>query len=227
MRVTNPPLYLSTLLISDSAQCEKYANIPNEICPDKPLPSKFLRGTSWESATAELGLTRFPMIAPILFGMSTVETSINDDFEDRVGTMSPKHATWAKLIKEHFIQNKNNEKCVDKIFDRVYKQGSHDKPNAKYVTDRSLDNKIFDFLLFKHLPSRAVNGKRTNRLFALSSKAIQALFAFLGALQTPLLPLSFLLPACILRRRPLISKQLQRHHLCKPARRPLSTQWLS
>ena len=93
-----------------------------------------------------MGLTRFPMIAPILFGMSTVEASIHDDdFKDRVGTMSPEHDTWAKLIKEHFIQNKNNEKCVDKIFDRVYKLGSRDKLNAKYVTDRSLDGKIFDF----------------------------------------------------------------------------------
>ena len=119
---------------------------PNEIHPDKTLPSKFFRGTSWESATAELGLTHFPMIAPILFGMSTVEASIHDDdFEDKVGAMSPKHATWAKLIKDHFIQNKNNEKCVDKIFDRVYKQGGRDKLNAKYVTDRSLNDKIFDY----------------------------------------------------------------------------------
>jgi len=78
--------------------------------------------------------------------MSTVEASIHDDdFEDKVGTMSPKHATWAKLIKEHFIQNKNNEKCMDKMFDRVYKQGSHDKINAKYIMDRSLDGKIFEY----------------------------------------------------------------------------------
>ena len=46
-----------------STVIEKYANIPNEIRPDEPLPSKFLRSTSWESATAELGLTCFPMIA--------------------------------------------------------------------------------------------------------------------------------------------------------------------
>ena len=117
-----------------------------EIRPEEPLPSKFFRGTSWESATAELGLTRFPMVVPILFGMSTVEASIHDDdFEEKIGEMSPKHATWAKLIKEHFAQNENNEKCVDKIFDRVYKQGSRDKINAKYVTDRCLDGKIFEF----------------------------------------------------------------------------------
>ncbi len=59
--------------------------------------------------------------------------------------MLPKHAIWAKLIKEHFIQNKNNEKCVDKIFERVYKQGSHNKTNAKYVTDCCLNGKIFDY----------------------------------------------------------------------------------
>ena len=91
---------------------EKYADIPNEIRPEEPLPSKFLRGTSWESATAELGLARFPMLAPILFGMSAVEASIHDDdFNGKVGAMSLKHATWAKLIKEHSIQNKNNKKC--------------------------------------------------------------------------------------------------------------------
>jgi len=214
-------IFIDTSDFGFSTVIEKYIDIPNEIRPDEPLPSKFLRGTSWESATEELGLTRFPMIAPILFGMSTVEASIHDDdFEVKVGTMSPKHATWAKLIKEHFAHNENNEKCVDKIFDRVYKQGSRDKLNAKYVTDHSLDGKIFDFSFIQF---RAVNGKRTNRLFTLSSKAIQALFAFLGTLRTPLLPLSFLLPACILRRRPLLSKQLQRHPLCKPAWRPLST----
>ena len=137
-------VFIDTSDFGFSTVIKKYANVPNEIRPNEPLPSKFLRGTSWESATAELGLTRFPMIAPILFGMSTVEASIHDDdFKDRVGTMSPKHATWAKLIKEHFIQNENNEKCMDKIFDRVYKQGSCDKPNAKYVTDRSHDDRFF------------------------------------------------------------------------------------
>jgi hypothetical protein len=139
-------IFIDTSDFGFSTVIEKYADIPNEIRPEEPLPSKFLRGTSWESATAELGLARFPMVAPILFGMSAVEASIHDDdFEDKVEAMSPKHAAWAKLIKEHFIQNENNEKCVDKIFDRVYRQNSRDKLNAKYVTDHSLDGKIFDF----------------------------------------------------------------------------------
>ena len=136
---------------------EKYSDIPSEIRPEEPLPTKFFRSTSWESATADLGITRFPMLAPILFGMGAVEASVHDtDFEDKVGALSPKHAVWAKLIKEHFIQNKNNEKCVEKIFDRVYNQGSRDKLNAKYVTDRSLDHeKIFDhpFIQVFNLPS--------------------------------------------------------------------------
>ena len=77
--------------------------------------------------------------------MSADEASVyDDDFEEKLGTMSPKHATWARLIKEHFIQNKNN-KCVDNFFDRVYKHATPDKLNAKYVTDRSLDGKIFDY----------------------------------------------------------------------------------
>jgi hypothetical protein len=97
------------------------------------------------------------MLAPILFGMGAVEASVHDtDFEDKVGALSSKHAVWAKLIKEHFIQNENNEKCVNKIFDRVYKQGSRNKLNAKYVTDRSLDHeKIFNhpFIQVFNLPS--------------------------------------------------------------------------
>ena len=125
---------------------EKYSDIPNKICPEEPLPSKFFRRMSWESATAQLGLTRFPMVVPILFGMSAVEASIHDDdFEEKLGTMSPKHTIWAKLIKEHFVQNENNEKCVDKIFNRVYKQGGRNKINAKYVTDHCLDGNFFDY----------------------------------------------------------------------------------
>jgi len=70
-------VFIDTSDFRFSTVIEKFANIPNEIRPDEPLPSKFLRGTSWESATAELGLTRFPMIAPILFGMRTVEAFIH------------------------------------------------------------------------------------------------------------------------------------------------------
>ena len=78
--------------------------------------------------------------------MSAVEAFVHDDdFEEKLGMMSPKHAFWAKLIKEHFVQNENNEKCVDKFFDRVYKQGGRDKINAKYITDCCLDGKNFDY----------------------------------------------------------------------------------
>ena len=139
-------VFIDTLDFGFITVIEKYSNIPNEIRPKKPLPSKFFHGTSWESATAELGLTCFPMVVPILFGMSAVEVSVHDDdFKEKLGTMSPKHATWAKLIKEHFIQNEDNEKWVDKFFDRVYKQPTRDKLNAKYVTDNTLDGKIFDY----------------------------------------------------------------------------------
>ena len=104
-------VFIDTSDFGFSTVIEKYSDIPNKIRPEEPLPSKFFRGTSWESATAELGLTRFPMVVPILFGMNAVEASIHDDdFEEKLGMMSPKHAIWAKLIKEHFIQNKNNEK---------------------------------------------------------------------------------------------------------------------
>ena len=82
---------------------EKYSDIPAEIRPEEPLPSKFFRSTSFESATTDLGITRFPMLAPILFGMGAVEASVHDtDFEDKVGALSPKHAVWAKTNKGAF-----------------------------------------------------------------------------------------------------------------------------
>jgi len=60
-------VFIDTSDFRFSTVIEKNADIPNKIRPDEPLPSKFLQSTSWESATAELGLTRFPMIASILF----------------------------------------------------------------------------------------------------------------------------------------------------------------
>jgi len=196
---------------------EKYSDIPSEIRPEEPLPTKFFRSTSWESATADLGITRFPMLAPILFGMGAVETSVHDtDFEDKVGALSPKHAVWAKLIKEHFIQNENNEKCVENIFDRVYNQGSHDKLNAKYVTDRSLDHeKSSTIPSSKFSTYRVENGRTINHPSALSSKAIQALSAFRGIPPTLRLPPS---------SRPLVLN-LPRLHLLQHLPQQLLIPW--
>jgi hypothetical protein len=60
---------------------------------------------TWETALVELGLVSFPMVAPIFFGMHSVEASIYDtDFEDKLGLLSTKHLHWAKLIKEHIHQ---------------------------------------------------------------------------------------------------------------------------
>jgi hypothetical protein len=157
------------------------------------------------------------MLAPILFGMGAVETSVHDtDFEDKVGALSPKHAVWAKLIKEHFIQNKNNEKCVEKIFDRVYNQGSRDKLNAKYVTDRSLDHeKSLTIPSSKFSTYRVENGRTINHPSALSSKAIQALSAFRGIPPTLRLPPS---------SRPLVLN-LPRLHLLQHLPQQLLIPW--
>ena len=64
--VSNEPslVYIDTSDFGFITVIEKYSDIPSEIRPEEPLPSKFFRGTSWESATAELGLTRFPMVVP-------------------------------------------------------------------------------------------------------------------------------------------------------------------
>ena len=146
-------IFMDTSDIGFVTVIEKYSDVPAEIRPEEPLPAKFFKSTSWEDATAELCIARFPMFAPILFGMSHVEASVHDDdFEDKIGAMLPKHAEWAKLVKEHFMQNENNGKCVDKIFDRVYK--GRDRNNAKYVTDGSIGEKFSDSCIqFFNLPS--------------------------------------------------------------------------
>ena len=83
-------IYIDTSDFGFSAVIKKYSDIPNEIRPEEPLASKFFRGTSWESATAELGLACFPMVVPVLFGMEAIEASIhNDDFEEKLEKCRP------------------------------------------------------------------------------------------------------------------------------------------
>ena len=54
-----------------------------EIRPEEYLLSKFVKGTTWETALVKLGLVSFPMVVPIFFKMHSIEASIYDtDFED-------------------------------------------------------------------------------------------------------------------------------------------------
>jgi hypothetical protein len=79
-----------------------FTKIHDGICPEEHLPSKFIKGTSWENSKVPLGLAHFLIYAPIFFGQGAIETSDHDtDFEDKVGFFSTKHLHWAKLITEH------------------------------------------------------------------------------------------------------------------------------
>jgi hypothetical protein len=42
-----------------------FTKIPDNIRPEEHLPSKFIKGTSWENAKVPLGLACFPIFAPI------------------------------------------------------------------------------------------------------------------------------------------------------------------
>jgi hypothetical protein len=46
---------------------ETFTKLPDKICPEEHLPSKFMKGTSWENANVPLGLACFPIFAPIFF----------------------------------------------------------------------------------------------------------------------------------------------------------------
>jgi hypothetical protein len=123
------------------------------------------------------------MVVPILFGMNAVEASVHDDdFEEKLRTMLPKHVIRAKLIKEHFTQNESNDKCVDKNLIRSINKAAATRSTRCTSRIVVLMAKSLIILLFKPLPFQAVDGKKANRLFALSSNAFQTLFAFLGTL---------------------------------------------
>jgi hypothetical protein len=83
-----------------------------------------------------IGMATFPTTVPIFFGQFFFERSIHDaDFEDNMEEISPIHLKWAKLVKEHIIQQKNDGNNVSSIIKRLTKKPSHKKvDNATYVT---------------------------------------------------------------------------------------------
>jgi hypothetical protein len=68
-----------------------------------------------------LGLAVIPIIAPIFFGQKHIEISIhNTDFKDNLESVSQTHLQWAKLMKEHVLQQESNGNDVDTIIDRLF-----------------------------------------------------------------------------------------------------------
>jgi hypothetical protein len=168
---------------------ETFTKIPDDICPKEHLPSKFVRGTIWETAKVPLGLACIPIIVPIFFGMHAVEASVYDsDFDDKLALLSAKHLQWAKLIKENVNQQENNDKYCDKILDRI---STKTDPNSKYVTPGKFGMELLEPLLFKCSLSQRINGRIVKQRFEPFSKGIQAPFVSLELLRL-ILPLPLL-----------------------------------
>jgi hypothetical protein len=103
---------------------EKLSKMPPKIRPTNPLPKTYLSSTVWEDTT-DIGICLIhlltpiffliPLLALIFFGQKTIEGSVTDkDFVDKMAAISPKHGTWADLMKETFNQLKENECDIEK-----------------------------------------------------------------------------------------------------------------
>jgi hypothetical protein len=106
-KVHSKPLFFFTNAsdIQLATVIETFANVPHKICPEESLQSRFLVDTAWAKATVPVGMVVFPTIAPIFFGQTPIQGCIhNNDFEEKMESISPIHLKWAKLIKEHIIQ---------------------------------------------------------------------------------------------------------------------------
>ena len=102
-------VYLDISDLGYTSVIETHSLIPREICPEEPLPTKFLKGTVWEAAKVPLGLACILVAVPIFFGMPDFEANIHDsDFEETFALLSPKQLAWAKLVKENITQQEND-----------------------------------------------------------------------------------------------------------------------
>jgi hypothetical protein len=98
---------------------QNFDKIPPKICPEIPLPSKFLTDTVWESAPKDIAICLFPVLAPVPFGAKIIEThSSKEEFVKNMATISPIHETWAKLISDTIEQHETNDEN-EKIFNII------------------------------------------------------------------------------------------------------------
>jgi hypothetical protein len=136
-------VYLDMSDLGYTSVIETHALIPREICPEESLPTKYLKGTTWETAKVPLGLACVPIVAPVFFGMRFVEANIHDsDFEEKLALLSPTHLAWAKLVKENINQQENDGKDYDKILGRISK-GDEDTV-SKYITPTTFGVELLD-----------------------------------------------------------------------------------
>ncbi len=200
-------IFVDTSDLRFTSVIETFTKIPDNICPEEYLPSKFIKGMSWENAKVPLGLAHFPIFALIFFGLCAVKTSVHDtDFEDKVGSfsISTKHLHWGKLIKMHVQQQKNDEKDFDKIFDRIF--SGCKETNSKFVTPGSFGHD-FVCIPFIQLFTLRRNRRITKPCFVPFSKVT---FVSLGPPRVLPLPLLLLLPT-LMPLHPLLPRKIIKH----------------
>jgi hypothetical protein len=135
-------VYLDMLDLGLTSVIKTFTKIPDDIHPEEHLPSKFVRGTIWETAKMPLGLACIPIIVPICFGMHAVEASVYDsDFDNKLALLSAKHLQWVKLMEENVNQQENNDKDYDKILDKI---STKTGPNSKYITPSKFGVELLD-----------------------------------------------------------------------------------
>ena len=78
-------IYLDMSDLGYTSVIETHALIPREICPEEQLPTKYIKGTTWETTKVPLGLACIPIVVPVFFGMRFVEANIHDsDFDEKL-----------------------------------------------------------------------------------------------------------------------------------------------
>jgi hypothetical protein len=98
---------------------KKLENIPLKICPSEPLPKTHVASTTW-AKTNNVGLCLVPILAPIFFGQKSIEGSVFDDnFVDKISSITKKHGKWADLMVEFYNQRKESVSDVDNIVDHL------------------------------------------------------------------------------------------------------------
>jgi len=136
-------VYLNMFDLRYTSVIETHTLIPCNIYPEEQLPTKFLKGTNWETAKVPLGLACIPVIAPVLFGMPAVKANIHNlDFDGKLALLSPTLLAWAKLVKENITQQENDEQDYEKIRGKISRRD--EVSVTKYVTSNTFGVKILD-----------------------------------------------------------------------------------
>ena len=106
-------VYIEACSIGNYYLIEKMESIPQEIRPPTCLPAGYLAKSAWEDGQ-NIGICLPPIIAPIFFGQKPIEGSIHDDdFPEKMTTISEQHGKWANLMKEIFYQQDSDDSDHD------------------------------------------------------------------------------------------------------------------